>query len=405
MTAPTANPTQHPYRWLMLFGASSVYACFGAVMAAMAVLVKPISESLSLSPLHMGIILGAWQFVYLFASIPTGAMLDRFGLRPCLLLAGLTLAASAALRVVADSFSGLLFAVLLFGLGGPLISLGAPKLVSRWFAGSERGLAMGLYMSSSGIGALLATILTNSTIMPLVGGDWQATFSVYAIVTLISVALWLGIASHPYSRMADRTVPGAVQRLDFRIFGKLLAHKELRVIMLMAFTMFFFIHAMNAWLPEVLRGKGLSLIDAGYWAAVPTIVAIIAALVVTRLALPHRRLSILTGVAIIAIASVIFLEIQPLALLAFCLMGQGIPRSCLVPIALLMLMESKALGGDSMGAASGLFFTAGQVGGVLGPFLCGLAISATGNYDTPLWIMGLSMVMLLALLAFHSRSP
>jgi cyanate permease len=405
MTAATDIPSQHPYRWLMLFGASLVYACFGAVMAAMAVLVKPISESLSLSPLQMGTILGAWQFIYLFASIPTGAILDRFGLRPCLLLAGLTLASSAALRVIADSYFGLLFAVLLFGLGGPLISLGAPKLVRCWFAGSERGLAMGIYMSSTAIGALLATVLTNSTIMPLVGGSWQAVFRVYALVTLISVAVWLGIASHPNSRIGDKTISNTVEKLDLSVFGKLLAHAEFRVIMLMAFTIFFFVHAMNAWLPEVLRGKGLSLVDAGYWAGVPTIVAIIAALVVTRLALPHRRVPILATVAIIGIASVIFLEIQPLVLLLLCLAGQGIPRSCLVPIALLMLMESKALDGDSMGAASGLFFTAGQVGGVLGPFLCGLAISATGNYDTPLWIMGLSMVMLLALLSFHRRSP
>jgi cyanate permease len=398
------HPTQHPYRWLMLFGASLVYACFGAVMAAMAVLVKPISESLSLNPLQMGTILGAWQFVYLFASIPTGAVLDRFGLRPCLLLAGLILAASAALRVVADGYFGLLFAVMLFGLGGPLISLGAPKLVSCWFAGSERGLAMGIYMSSSGIGALLATVLTNSTIMPLVGEDWHAAFRVYALVTLISVAVWLGIASHPNSRMGNDTFSGKVERLDFSVFKKLLAHPELRVIMLMAFAMFFFIHSMNSWLPEVLRGKGLSLVEAGYWAGLPTIVAIVAATLVTRLAFPHRRLPILAVVAIIAIASVMFLEIQPLVLLSFSLAGQGIARSCLVPIALLMLMESKALNGNSMGAASGLFFTAGQVGGVLGPLLCGLAISATGNYNTPLWIMGLSMLLLLALLPFNTRS-
>ena len=48
-------------------------------MAAMTVLVKPISESLALSPFEMGTILGAWQFVYLVAAIPTGAILDRFG--------------------------------------------------------------------------------------------------------------------------------------------------------------------------------------------------------------------------------------------------------------------------------------------------------------------------------------
>ena len=388
----------------MLFGASIVYACFGALMAAMAVLVKPISESLSLSPFQMGTILGAWQFVYLFASIPTGAMLDRFGLRPCLLLAGLMLVASAALRVIADSYFGLLFAVLLVGVGGPLISVGAPKLVSRWFAGPERGLAMGIYMSSSGVGVLLATLLTNSVIMPLVGGDWHAAFRVYTIVMLISVVVWLGIASHPNSKLANKTIDEAVERIDFGIFRKLLAHPELHTIMAMAFTMFFYIHAMNAWMPEILRGKGLSLVDASYWAGVPTVIAIIAALVVMRLASPRRRLPILAGVAAIGIASVLLLEIQPLWLLAACLVGQGVARSCLVPIILLMLMENKALGANSMGATSGLLFTAGQIGGVLGPLLCVLAINATGNYNAPLWLMGISMMMLLALIHKQSRS-
>lgn len=99
----------------MLFGASLLYACFGALMAAMAVLVKPISESLDLNAFKMGTILAAWQFVYLFASIPTGAVLDRFGLRPCILLAGLIIASSSLLRIFVDSYFGLLFAVLIFG--------------------------------------------------------------------------------------------------------------------------------------------------------------------------------------------------------------------------------------------------------------------------------------------------
>lgn len=167
--------------------------------------------------------------------------------------------------------------------------------------------------------------------------------------------------------------------------------------MLMAFTMFFFIHAMNAWLPEVLRGKGLSLVEASNWAGIPAVVAIFAALLVTRLALPHRRIAILAGIATLGITSVIFLEIQPIVLLTLCLIGQGISRSCLVPIALLMLMENQALGENSMGAASGLFFTAGQVGGVLGPLLCGLMIGATGNYNAPLWLMAISLLMLLGL--------
>lgn len=381
----------------MLFGASLVYASFGALMAAMTVLVKPISESLSLSPFEMGTILGAWQFVYLVAAIPTGAMLDRFGIRPCLLIAGLLLAASSALRVFADSYVGLMVAVLIFGLGGPLISVGAPKLVSRWFVGAERGLAMGIYMSSTGVGALLATVLTNSVIMPAVGNDWHQAFQVYALVMLVGVVVWLVIASHPLSRLGNRTLSEGNDQFSFTAFRTLVANPQLRLTMLMAITMFFFMHSMHAWLPEILRYRGMSLVDASYWAGVPTLASIFAALIVTRLALPSRRISIILIVSVLAGASALCLRIDPLPVLIVTLVGIGIARSCLVPIALLIVMENEALGSNSMGAASGLFFTAGQIGGVLGPILCGLVITATGNYDAALYLMASVMVVLIGI--------
>ena len=170
---PAINAYDHSYRWLMLAGASLVYAGFGGLMAGMSVLVKPISDSLGLSPLDMGTVLGAWQFVYLFAAIPAGVLIDRVGLRSSLVVAGLIITLSSAMRMYADSYAALLLAVCLFGLGGPLISVGAPKLVSRWFAGAERGLAMGIFMSSTAVGALLATVGTNSVVMPLVGFEWD----------------------------------------------------------------------------------------------------------------------------------------------------------------------------------------------------------------------------------------
>ena len=381
----------------MLGGASLVYACFGALMASMAVLVQPISESLQLTAGEMGIILGAWQFVYIFVAIPTGVVLDRFGLRPCLAFAALMLVASAGLRVVADSFAGLLFAVLIVGVGGPLISVGAPKLVSRWFAGSERGLAMGIYISSTGIGALLATVLTNSVVMPRVGYDWQAAFGVYTVIMLSSVVIWLAIASHPSSRLGNRD-PAAATGLNLGIFPRLMRHKEVQLILVVAIAVFFFAHAMMSWLPEILRAKGMTLVEAGNWTGIMAAIAIVAALVVPRFATPERRLLLLGVIALGAAFSQFALEVEPTGLLITAMIGIGVARSCLMPITMLLLMESRALDSESMGAASGLFFAVAEIGGVLGPVACGLAIGWTGRYESALWAGALSMLVIVALL-------
>ncbi len=399
-----SEPTAHAWRWLMLAGASAIYACFGALMAAMSVLVTPVSTELSLSSLQMGVVLGLWQFVYLFVAIPAGILLDRFGLRLALLAAGLLIALSSGLRVVVDSYAGLLATVALFGLGGPLVSVGAPKLVSRWFAGAERGLAMGIFMSSTAIGALLATIGTNSVIMPIVGNDWRGVFGIYAVVTAAAVAAWATIASRPVSRLGDAEADAPGDDGKRSPLRDLLRQSDVRLAMAMAVTMFFFVHSMNAWLPEILRGNGLDIVNASYWSGLPTVIAVIATLVITRLALPHRRVPILTGVAVVALVSATLLEIEPVVVLALCLLGLGIARSCLVPVALLLLMEAKATTTRSVGTASGLFFAAGQVGGMLGPVLCGLAIDVSGDYDAPLWLMNASMIVLLGLIFTLERA-
>ena len=51
---------------------------------------------------------------------------------------------------------------MLFGLGGPIISAGAPKAIVSAFEGSTRGLAMGIYMTGPAIGAIVSLTLTNS---------------------------------------------------------------------------------------------------------------------------------------------------------------------------------------------------------------------------------------------------
>ena len=47
-------------------------------------------------------------------------------------------------KAISASYS-ILGALAFFGLGGPLISVGAHKLISIWFNERERKLAMGIY--------------------------------------------------------------------------------------------------------------------------------------------------------------------------------------------------------------------------------------------------------------------
>ena len=140
-TPPSVEQTGR--RWLPLAGVWCLYTAFGLNMASLAPLVAEIEADLDIGHSQMGTILGVWQVIYIVAAVPCGLLLDRISGRFALVLGGLLMAASALGRSYASDYWEFLFAVALFGLGGPIISAGAPKIVSEWFRGRQRGLAMG----------------------------------------------------------------------------------------------------------------------------------------------------------------------------------------------------------------------------------------------------------------------
>ncbi|MBI4310281.1 MAG: MFS transporter, partial [Chloroflexi bacterium] len=144
-TAATFVPSQSRQRWLMLGLVWMLYASFGITTGSMPPLVQPIVDELGISYSQMGLIMGAWQLVYIVTAYPLGLLVDRLGVRKSLGIGVLVILASLILRGLAVNFATLFLAVALFGVGGPIVSIGAPKVVAQWFQGNQRGLAAGIY--------------------------------------------------------------------------------------------------------------------------------------------------------------------------------------------------------------------------------------------------------------------
>ena len=131
--------TNNLTRWLVLAGVWLLYFSFGLNLASLAPLVTFIEADLQMSHSAMGAVLGVWQLVYIVASVPCGILIDRVGSRYAFTAGALLIAVSAIGRSVAGDYVQLLLAVGAFGLGGPIISAGAPKTIAGWFRGRERG--------------------------------------------------------------------------------------------------------------------------------------------------------------------------------------------------------------------------------------------------------------------------
>jgi CP family cyanate transporter-like MFS transporter len=395
-----ADPFHHPFRWTVLAGVWLAYYCFGLISVLLAPVVNTVAVDLGLDRAQMGTVLGGWQLVYIATAVPCGIVLDRIGPRRAIAAAVLIIAVSGGLRACAQGFVSLLLAVGVFGLGGPLISIGAPKLISLWFEGKERAFAMGVYITGPVLGAVIVLSLSNSIVLPLVGGDWRSVMLVFAAAVLAAALVWWAITSHPLARAVEGRLAAEPRESQLRAFASLLRIPAVCILLVMSIGIFFYNHGLNNWLPEILRSGGMSASAAGFWSSVPALVGILSALVVPRLATPRRRLHVLFFLIVSGGIATLFLHGVSEWPLAFGFLAQGIARGGLMTVAVLTLIEIREIGPRRAGLAGGMFFAAAEVGGVLGPVSIGLVAELTGSYDASLWMLTTVCAILAVLVGF-----
>jgi cyanate permease len=336
----------------------------------------------------MGIILGAWQLTYIVVSIIGGTIMDRLGIRKSLFAGIIIIGLSAILRYFTNGFATMFLCIAVFGLGGPMISIGCPKTIAVWFRGNDRATAVGVYMAGAAIGGLIALSLTNSVVMPLTGYSWRLTFVTYGLVGFAAALVWWFL-----SRDVQST--GAEERTSIvKVFKGLIGIRNIQLILIIGFLSMVLGHGLTNWLPKILETGGLSPEIAGFAASIPILVGIPAVLVIPRFTSPHLRGRI---VALLSLVNTIAIMIIATASGGFLITGlslYGICSTSAMPLLMLVLMDMPEVGSRYMGSVGGMYFCVAEIGGFAGPSLMGVMADLTGNFLTGVYILaGFSVAM------------
>jgi cyanate permease len=197
----------------------------------MAPLLSSIRADIGVNNAVMGLILGAWPMAYILCAIPCGLLLDWLGPRRLLAIATVVMAASAFARCGAETPLQLFFAVALFGVGGPMISVGAPVIIAKLYQGKARATAMGLYVTGPYLGGLMALAITNPVVMPLVNGNWRGVMAVYAGLVLISGLIWMLVSR---LREAQLSASEGGRKYNLSPFSEILGVRQVRLVLVMS---------------------------------------------------------------------------------------------------------------------------------------------------------------------------
>lgn len=398
MPASPLNPVRTSYRWLVLGLVWLLYVCHGAILRSASPLITPMLRDLQMSYSQMGFVLGSWQLTYLVVAIAAGIVIDKWGLRKALFIGAVIMALSAALRYFALGFKTLLPMVAIFGIGGSMISIGAPKAIALFFKGKDRGSAVGIYTTGPWVGQMFVLAATNTVIMPLANNSWRLTFALYGLFTFLAALLWWFLAKE------SEPVENAGSINFFGIIRHLLKVPNVRVVLLVGLLLFTISHGFTGWLPKLLENSGFSPALAGIFSAIPYLTSIPAVLLIPRLTPSRCRGRIIALLALLAGFTIILTSTLTIPLL-FSLFLYGIANGALLPLIILTLMETPEVDSEYMGAAGGLFFCISEIGGFFGPFILGYLVDLTGSFMAGAFLLGFLATIIAGLMIRLKTAP
>jgi CP family cyanate transporter-like MFS transporter len=345
-----------------------------------------LKEELLLTHAQTSLLFTAPLLMIVAIAIPAGFIADRIGIRKAAGIGAIIIVIGTVLRGTASDASSLLAFTFIYGVGLGWSFPNLPKLVSGWAPQEKAGVATGIYTTGILTAPALALAITMPLIFPITN-TFQGVFFIWSIPPVIAAILWWILAKDPpQERISSELVSGGGTLLR-----KVLRNKNLWLVASIFLLHDFFFHSWAAWAPTLMMFKGAPPELAGLITSVVVWVGIFAVFFMPRLAykLGLRKPFLWIPGFVLALAAWGALHVTlPMSWPLMALIGFALETRFVTIIALPVEMMPK----EEVGTASGLVFSVGLTGGVIGSFVGGRILDLTGSLDLALLILaGLSI--------------
>ena len=355
-----------------------------------------ISKELQLGPEAKGVLLSAFFWSYALLQIPMGVLADRVNLR-WLYAAAFTLwSVSQGLMGMATGLGMLIVFRMLLGIGEAIYLPGGSKIVSLLFRPAERGLPVGLFDAGTRTGLVIEGVLVP---WMLIHYGWRTSFSIIGFAALVWLIPWFLMTPRDLHGRAEQSAPAARPGFGPAITA-LVTNRNLLGICATFFCFDYYWYFLVNWLPDYLvTGRGLTILSAGLYAALPYFVfgasepiggwladrLIRRGWSETRARKGVVTAAFMTGLLLIPAARVDTPGVAVALIVGGCLVG-------LATANLLVILQSCAPRG-AIGLWTGVYNFIGNIAGILSPLITGFLIQRTGSY-TPPFILAAVMIAL-----------
>lgn len=308
--------------------------------------------------------------IMLLSGAFTGRLSDRFGPRA---VVG-TGAVMLSLGLFLSSFATAIWQVYLtygvvLGLGVSFAFVPSVSAVAQWFV-KRRGLATGMAVAGSGVGAAVMAPLSQSLID---SGTWRSAARALAFGSLVSLGL------------AAALVKGRSSGHRSGVARQMFADRRFRILYGSAV-----VASYGYWIPFIFivpyaRQRGMTPSFAALLVSIMGIANVAGRVILGALADRIGRIRIFqSAVAAMGLSAFLWpLATTQVGLIAF-VFAYGFVAGTF--IALMFAITGDYFGVERMAGITGLLNTAAALGTLIGPPITGLLFDATGSYTIPIMI-------------------
>lgn len=347
-----------------------------------------LEKEFNLTGTQLGILNSAFYFSYALLQVPAGILADKTGKKRVLVPGFILFGVFTALTGWAKSWSMLLLARVVTGVGegtyyGPQYGLSSGQIPKKY-----RSLGSAIINSGMAFGIALG-LMTSSYVVFDLGYSWRMPFYAMAVPTILTgIAIWLCVKEKKYP--PDTGGPPS-EKGKFR---DLLKNRNFIITCIMVFCSLFGFFVILTWLPYYLQNeRSIPGSETGFISSLLAWISIPGALLFSNLSdrLGKRKpfIMLLLPVSIISILSIVWMPDIRHVVIAICIYGL-VGKLALDPLLIALVADS--VDESHYSTAFGLFNFIGMSSSILAPVIAGAARDISGSLASGFYISAILLV-------------
>ena len=375
------------------------------------------NKALGISATAFGFGAGIFFFSYFLFEVPSNLALERFGARKWIARIMMSWGILSGMMALIGGETGFYVVRVLLGIAEAGFFPGIIFYLTLWFPGVYRARIVGWFMAAIPLSSVLGGPVSG-WILGLDGASglagWQWLFILEAAPAIVlSVVVWFYLTDRPAD--AKWLEPEERAWLDRRLAAEIKQKEDVHGLSvlqalfnprILALSLVYFgavatNYGTGFWLPQIVKGFGLSNLQTGFVAAAPYVVGTIGMVWWGRRsdAKMERKghAAIAFAIAAIGIAGSTMVDAPLLKMIALSFGAFGV--FAVLPV--FWTFPTSFLSGAAAAAGIAAINSLGNLAGFFGPFIMGWLKDVTGNFSAGLLaiaacaVMGLVIVLIL----------